>query len=240
MQTRAILTLTRSSLGEREYHKRLHRREGFQQYSSPDVSSHPQRASPMADLDDAEDIAPYHLLEEQIQDVGSRGDLRWEGQGGVLSLVTDSIAPADLSRRPVLFTYGFGLTPAHGQEIARPLWLGDSQIAANLSDKLLIDLPMPRYCRHFVFSGIEVHRVTPTFAQESTTVTFEMSNEISALHAAQITSGSRITSCPTRDRSESIRFASSTNRMASRRFSRVSSSVSPCVFAPGNSSTNPM
>lgn len=154
--------------------------------------------------------------------------------------MTDSMDTAGLSRSPVLFTYGFGLTPAHGQETARPLWLGDIQIAANLSDKLLIDLPMPRYGRYFASSGIEVHRVTPTFAQESATVTFEMSNEISALHAAQMTSGSRITSCPTRDCSESIRFASSTNRMASRRFSRVFSSVSPCVFAPGNSSTNPM
>jgi len=52
--------------------------------------------------------------------------------------------------------------------------------------------------------------------------------------------GSRITSRPRRDSSESNRLAARSKCTASRRLSRVSFTVAPWVFAPGNSSTNPM
>ncbi len=61
---------------------------------------------------------------------------------------------------------------------------------------------------------------------------FDVPNQVSPLHAAQISRGSRITSRPFRDSSESDLLASSTNWTASSRFSRASSSVAPGCLHP--------
>ena len=64
-----------------------------------------------------------------------------------------------------------------------------------------------------------------------------LTNVVTTLQSDK-SSGSRVAAWPCNDCSASSRLASMTSDTASRRFFRASSSVAPCVFAPGNSSTN--
>ena len=58
---------------------------------------------------------------------------------------------------------------------------------------------------------VDVHGVIAVFPQELTTVSLEMAEEVYALHAAEIRSGSRITSWPSSSPRASSRFASISN-----------------------------
>src|ERR1700728_4456518 len=80
---------------------------------------------------------------------------------------------------------------------------------------------------------IDVHTMVAPLAEEFASVP----DQIGAFHAAGRIRVSRTTSAPSSDSSDNARFASRTIATASFRFARASSGVSPCVLAPGSSST---
>src|SRR5262249_18602985 len=113
----------------------------------------------------------------------------------------------------------------------------NSQVAADLSRQNIFDFFVTRQCRGTMRSAIDVNRVLSAFAKEFAAVLFKVTNERLSFHAAERETASGITGWPAISSSDSMRFASSTSSIASARFDLASSSVSPCAFAPGNSST---
>ena len=114
----------------------------------------------------------------------------------------------------------------------------DSQIVADLAGEEIVYLAMAWYCGRPFDAPIHVDSVVVSLAQELASVAFEMANQVDALHATGSAKSSRITSIPAMDSSASWRLASRTRANASDKFSRASSRVLPCVFAPGTSSMN--
>ena len=57
-----------------------------------------------------------------------------------------------------------------------------------------MDLAVARHRGHLPIRWVHVHRVAPTFAEDSAADALEMSDQVGALQAAGIFSGSRITS----------------------------------------------
>src|SRR2546425_7304546 len=92
----------------------------------------------------------------------------------------------------------------------------------------------------FRFRSVDVSRVVCSLTKKLAAILFQVPDDIATLHWETMTNGSRITLRPLSASSASTRFASRTISTASCRFDRASSIVAPCVFAPGNSSTNAM
>src|SRR5665213_1555841 len=86
--------------------------------------------------------------------------------------------------------------------------------------------------------SVKVDGVVAALTTKFAAVLLQVANEIDALHAAGRMRLSRITSAPASDCSDISRFALRTMVTDSSRFTRASSRVLPCVFAPGSSSTN--
>jgi hypothetical protein len=97
----------------------------------------------------------------------------------------------------------------------------------------IIDLAVPWDGCCLSSSAIDVQRVFGAFPKRLAPTLLEVLDQITPFHTAVIVTGSRITSCPSRDSWMRARFASM-------RLPRVSSRVAPWVLAPGNSSTNPI
>src|SRR4029077_17281353 len=89
----------------------------------------------------------------------------------------------------------------------------------------------------FTGRAVDVHAMTPSFTEKLNTMAFEVTDQIDPFHEIEA-SGSRITILFRRDSSANARLDSNTSWTASLTFVRASSILSPCVFAPGNSSTN--
>ena len=102
------------------------------------------------------------------------------------------------------------------------LWRRDLKIATDFPRQELIDLTVPRYSRDLSRDLIDVERVACSFTQEDALIPGQMAHEVDAPHAAEMRSGSRITSAPARSSSASRRLASRTIRTASWRFARAS------------------
>jgi len=93
---------------------------------------------------------------------------------------------------------------------------------------------VPRNGRGFACTSVHVDRMSRALAEQLASLGFEVPDEIPPLHRAAIFRGSRITSPSPASSLASARLASSTSSAASRRFSRASSRVAPCVLAPGS------
>ena len=83
------------------------------------------------------------------------------------------------------------------------------------------------------------YRVFAAFPKQNAAVLLKVANKVVTLHAAGSSIFSRMTSCPWIVSSARVRLASRTSSTAFARFARASSSVAPCVLAPGSSSTKP-
>ena len=73
---------------------------------------------------------------------------------------------------------------------------GDFKISANFASEEVVDLAMPRHRGRLTSSAIYENRVATTFAQKHTTISFEMTNQVKALHSPETKRGSRMTCCP--------------------------------------------
>src|SRR5436190_13050302 len=124
------------------------------------------------------------------------------------------------------------------QRFRRMLRLGNIQIFADLLREKFDNLAMSRNGCGFLRATVDIDSVIGAFSQEFTTVLLKVAEQFTTLHAVVSASGSRTTSAPRNDSSANSRFACKTIATASFKFARASSSVAPCVFAPGNSSTN--
>lgn len=82
------------------------------------------------------------------------------------------------------------------KEDKKNLWHRNLEILADFSSKHLVDFPMPRNGRGFTGTAVDKYRMFSAFAKQHTTVLLEMADEVKTLHAAEISSGSRITSFP--------------------------------------------
>jgi hypothetical protein len=91
---------------------------------------------------------------------------------------------------------------------------------------------MPRNRRRFTSRAVDVNGVLSTLPQELASVLFQVADQIDAFHVEGRANDSRITSEPSMACSATGRLASRARDTASLRFSRASSRVFPCVFAP--------
>src|SRR3989344_6944045 len=94
---------------------------------------------------------------------------------------------------------------------------------------------MPRHGTFTVVGHIFIYSVVGAFTQKETPVLFNMGDQIAPLHATPTTKRSRRI-FPLYAFSDNSRLVSSTSWSASRKFSRASLRVRPCVFTPGISS----
>jgi hypothetical protein len=111
--------------------------------------------------------------------------------------------------------------------------------ATDLLRQAILDRAMPRDGRVFTAGHVAIDGVFSAFPDETTSVGFQVADEERPFHLVMCR-GSRMTERPPISCSAASRLASRINATASARFSRASSRVSPCVFAPGNSSTKAM
>src|SRR6185369_1153434 len=95
---------------------------------------------------------------------------------------------------------------------------------------------VPRNRRRSPGRAVDVDRVLSAFPQELASMLFEVADQVDSFHVGGRANDSRMTSEPSMACSAKARFASRTRATASFKFSRASSRVSPCVFAPGSSS----
>ena len=75
------------------------------------------------------------------------------------------------------------------------VWLRHLKIFADLLGEIVVDFVVARDAGGFPGGAIHVNRVVAALTQQLTALFFEMSNQVSALHALTF-SGSRITSGP--------------------------------------------
>jgi len=115
--------------------------------------------------------------------------------------------------------------------------LRNLQVTADLPREIVVDLPVARNSRALAHGAIDVNRMSATLTEEHAAARLQMPDELDPLHA-DMPSGSRMTSAPTKSSSARVRLASSTSSTASRKLALASSSVVPWLFAPGSSSTN--
>lgn len=86
---------------------------------------------------------------------------------------------------------------------------------------------------------IEVYGVTTAFTKERTPMPFKIVKNLTAFHSTSTAIFSRMVFLPLNSFLTSSRLDCKMSPTASRRFSRASRSVFPCVLAPGSSSTYP-
>src|SRR6266851_4279828 len=111
---------------------------------------------------------------------------------------------------------------------------GHLKVLADLSCQVFVNVVVAGNRGNLLRWTIDVDRVAAPFAQELASVLLQVPKEIPTLHAMTLI-GSRISSLAAPLSRANIRFASTTRATASRRFARASSSVAPCVLAPGTS-----
>ena len=75
-----------------------------------------------------------------------------------------------------------------------PLWLWYLQISTNLSGEEFVNLSMPGHGCRLLRGAVDVHGMVAAFAQEFAAMRFQVPDEVFALHAADSSTGSRITS----------------------------------------------
>ena len=112
---------------------------------------------------------------------------------------------------------------------------GNLEVLTNFLDEVVVDFVVFRHGRRFNCSTVNKNRMLATLTEKLTAAFFEMANEVASFHYAAVEKSSLMTLRPLKDSSANARFASRTSSTASCKFSRVSSRLAPCVFAPGNS-----
>jgi hypothetical protein len=72
----------------------------------------------------------------------------------------------------------------------------DQKVAADLSREIFVDLAMARHGRSLRGRPVHIHRMIPALAKKLSTIRFQMSDEVPALHSQAIGSNSRMASFP--------------------------------------------
>src|SRR5208283_5663680 len=122
--------------------------------------------------------------------------------------------------------------------LPRPLRLRNLEIGTDLAGQEVVHFAVPWNRRRLTDRAIDAHGMIVAFSKKLAAKSFQVANQIDALHAAGSTKVSRMTAAPSKDCSDMARFAPRTSATASRRLLLASSRVLPWVLAPGSSSTN--
>jgi hypothetical protein len=122
--------------------------------------------------------------------------------------------------------------------LAADLRFWNAEILADLSGEVLVDFGVTRNGR-CPAGGTDEDRMASTLPKQTTTALLQVADQRAPFHALTL-SVSRMTGPLPVDCWANSRLASRTIATASWRFARASSSVAPCVLAPGSSSTKPM
>ena len=87
----------------------------------------------------------------------------------------------------------------------------DSQILTDLPAEVLVDFPVARDGRYFLFSPVHVDGMIPTLPKKLASVSLKVADQISSFHTEIVPKASLIVSFPAISSSASCRLASRTS-----------------------------